>query len=508
MKLQPAKKIANRILASLIIISITSILLACHEEDEIDFRAPIITIDPTVDPSIDAPTPGSNVTSSTVTIIGTISSDVVLVELSLLDDMDNVISTVQATLDGTTFSGDLTLAVGDNKISALAQDAIGNRYTLSFNLHFPQLTYNNGAAANLVIGQADFISNATNRGSTPAANSLSGVQGALFEKELTTLYIPDKANNRILGFNAIPDADGVDANFALGQADLTSSNAGTSATALMNPEGIYTTTTQLFVVDSGNNRVLIWNSHPTANTVAANYVLGQLDFDSSASGCSSSTLSDPAAVMVVDNKILVLDRGNNRLLIWSTFPDEDNPTGIAAGLVIGQVGASAMDTCEANDSDGDGATDTLPSASTLNNPGGFWTDGVSLLIADTGNHRVLVWDTFPTSNGEPADWVIGQPDMGAAVAELNQNSLNSPLSVYSNRAQIFVADTGNARVLMFNNFPAANEMNADTVIGQADFVSNTTGTSDSLMSGYESVYVDRLRLFVADTNRVLIFDSQ
>ncbi|HAA31322.1 MAG TPA: hypothetical protein DCE56_30950, partial [Cyanobacteria bacterium UBA8553] len=34
-----------------------------------------------------------------------------------------------------------------------------------------------------------------------------------------------------------------------------------------------------------------------------------------------------------------------------------------------------------------------------------------LFVADTGNRRVLVWNQLPDSNGQPADLVLGQPDM-------------------------------------------------------------------------------------------------
>ena len=33
-----------------------------------------------------------------------------------------------------------------------------------------------------------------------------------------------------------------------------------------------------------------------------------------------------------------------------------------------------------------------------------------IAVADTDNNRVLIWSTIPTSNGVPADVVVGQPD--------------------------------------------------------------------------------------------------
>lgn len=487
MKLSTLKSKTKLLSIALLAVSLTSVLSACHEEEDIDFRAPTI--------SIDSPTPGSNVSSTNVTISGIISSDVVLVELSLEDDTGTVISgPVQATLAGTSFSGSLTLSVGDNIVNAMAQDAVGNRNSIKFNLHYAQLSFSD-TTADVVIGQADYTANDPNRGSMVAANSLSNVQGTLYQKNLTTLYIPDTANNRVLGFNSIPASDGIDASFVLGQANLTSNTAGLSSTAFTSPNAVYTTSTQLFVADSGNNRVLIWDSHPTTNATAAAHVIGQVDFMSNAVGCSSRTLSNPVSIYVVDDRVVVLDKGNHRVLIWNAIPDAD---GVAADLVIGQQN---MNFCQLNDNDGDGMTDSV-TASTLNNPGGMWTDGERLLVADTDNNRVLVWNTFPATNGQVADVVIGQVDMTSSMV----NNLNGPMSVSSNLTQIFVADTGNTRVLVFDNFPAVNNEVEDSSIGPGFSYDLPTPGMTSFTS-VNNVYVDRSRLFVVDDNRILIFNA-
>lgn len=469
-------------------------LVACHEEDEIDISAPGITVD--------SPTPGSDVTTLSVLITGTVSSDTVLVQLTVKQDEADPGTTIDATLTGTSYSGTVSLMPGANIVSAKAVDANNNTNTITFNLQYPQLNLTNGAAASFVIGQADFVSNLPNQNSTAAANTLSGVQATLHEKQYTTLYVPDSGNNRVLGFNAIPSVSGTSANFVLGQTSFTAVTAGTSATQFTAPSGVYTTDDQLFLADTGNNRVLIWDSHPTSGSVAATRVIGQPDLTTGGSGCSSSTLSGPTSVFVVNDKVLVLDQSNHRVLIWNAIPDAD---GVAADLVVGQQNLSS---CQPNDTVGDNATDGI-SASTLSNPGGIWTDGTRLLVADTDNNRVLVWDTFPTINGEAADWVIGQGDKTSSAVAVppNADSLNAPLSVTSNKNQIIIADSGNTRVLIFNSFPSVDGIAATNVIGQPDFVSTGVGTSDTQMEFYDDVYVDRERLFVVDGNRILVFSN-
>ena len=46
--------------------------------------------------------------------------------------------------------------------------------------------------------------------------------------------------------------------------------------------------------------------------------------------------------------------------------------------------------------------------SVLNHPTKVTTDGTRLIVADTYNHRVLIWNKIPTENYSPADVVIGQ----------------------------------------------------------------------------------------------------
>jgi hypothetical protein len=54
--------------------------------------------------------------------------------------------------------------------------------------------------------------------------------------------------------------------------------------------------------------------------------------------------------------------------------------------------------------------DASPTASHMYSPRGVWTDGRRVIAADSGNHRILIWHTFPDHDGAPADVVLGQPD--------------------------------------------------------------------------------------------------
>ena len=52
-----------------------------------------------------------------------------------------------------------------------------------------------------------------------------------------------------------------------------------------------------------------------------------------------------------------------------------------------------------------------PTAASLRGPNGVWIQNGQLFVADTQNDRVLIYNSIPTSNGAAADIVLGQPNM-------------------------------------------------------------------------------------------------
>ena len=46
----------------------------------------------------------------------------------------------------------------------------------------------------------------------------------------------------------------------------------------------------------------------------------------------------------------------------------------------------------------------------MRGPQGVWIQGGKLYVADTQDHRVLIYNSIPTSNGAAADLVLGQPN--------------------------------------------------------------------------------------------------
>ena len=203
--------------------------------------------------------------------------------------------------------------------------------------------------------------------------------------------------------------------------------------------------------------------------------------------------------------LFVCDTGHHRLLIWNTAPRQDHTP---ADLLIGQPDFQ---------SEGRNGKSNV-SAASLNVPTGVAAAGGILAVADAWNHRVLIWHGYPTNLNQPADVVLGQADFNSALANrgthiASADSLNWCYGVAISNGALYVADTGNRRVLKWNRMPVSNGAPADLVLGETDFVTrdeNAGLAPDATgMRWPHGIVVDRDRLFVADAgnNRIMVWAS-
>ncbi|MCL4365790.1 hypothetical protein M1437_01015 [Patescibacteria group bacterium] len=116
----------------------------------------------------------------------------------------------------------------------------------------------------------------------------------------------------------------------------------------------------------------------------------------------------------------------------------------------------------------------------LNHPMKVTSDGKRLIVSDTYNNRVLIWNSIPLQNYTPADLVLGQEDMTQNSPGTSPNKLRWPTGVTTDGTKLAVADAYNNRVLIWNQFPAKNGQPADVVIGQPDFSQNLEAMIDQV----------------------------
>lgn len=361
-------------------------------------------------------------------------------------------------------------------------------------------TYQPAAA---IIGQSTAAGQTQNNGNGTNLPSATGLEEVSGHVALGSLYVPDTKNNRIMGYATIPTGFGAAASFALGVPSFIVQGSGVvSATNFNRPAACCAAGGKLFVADKDFERVLIWNALPLG-PAAANVALGKPDLLTEGLSQGQNGLSTVTDVCVVGSRVVVADAGNNRVMIWNSVPVA---SGVNADLVIGQPDFLTNS----------GAT----TAAKLTQPLGVWTDGTRLVVADSQNSRVLIWTTFPTSIGQPANLVLGQPDFVTATPGTGTTQLRFPTSVTSDGTQLFVCDEQNHRILIYSPFPTQNNVPPIRVLGQSNFTNGAfnddgqDGIPDGppsirTMSNPRGVTAIGTQLFVCDTgnHRVLIFNG-
>jgi len=113
-----------------------------------------------------------------------------------------------------------------------------------------------------------------------------------------------------------------------------------------------------------------------------------------------------------------------------------------------------------------------PTAGQMYAPRGVWTDGIRVVVCDTGNHRVLLWHDLPDTDGAPADVVIGQPDATsegpAAGGRGPERGLHLPTGVGVVADRLVIADAWHHRLLVWDELPQTDDAAPSAVIGQDD----------------------------------------
>ena len=371
--------------------------------------------------------------------------------------------------------------------------------------------------ANFVLGQRDTNSDERNSGGL-SASSLASPQSAASDGQ--RLYIADRLNSRVLIYKKLPTTTFQAADAVLGQPDLTTGvinntpqyPGAVSAQSLYYPTAVFIKNGQLFVVDSCNHRILIWNTLPTTNQVAADIVIGQPTMTTSLPGSSTKSMAYPQSVAVTNSQMIIADQGNSRILLWNSVPtDRKSDQNPAADLVLGQPDFAAR-------VENNGGL----SAASLSHPQAVFSDGKHLFVSDTGNNRVLIWNSVPknsqTQQRQGADLVLGQPSMitnGANWGGISATSLAAPGGIYFDGVALYLADTNNHRILTWSSLPSNSGKAADRVLGQPDFQNNMEMNPGSVSAGVLSAprsyaLIGTRKIVIADsqTNRILIWNSR
>lgn len=340
----------------------------------------------------------------------------------------------------------------------------------------------------------------------PAADTLYAPRGVWFDDD--RLIAADSGNHRILIWNTFPERDHQPADVVLGHPDM--SCEGPSLMHL--PTGVAMIGERLVVADAWHHRLLVWNRLPDEDGTPPDTIIGQADADAvdpnrGESAARRDGFYWPYAFGFAGGRFFVADTGNRRVVGWDSF--EDALAGAEPVHLIGQDDW----TLRGENRDGPVAPTSFrwPHA-IAGDP-----NGTALWIADAGNHRVVGWsDAAAACDGADPDLVLGQPDLVTAkewpYAPQAANVHRFPYDVSFDAGQLAVSDTANNRVLLHDPAPAAGiAPDADGVLSQPDFGAHGENRwkavePDTLCWPY-GLHLSGDRIAIADSgnNRVVVW---
>jgi uncharacterized protein (TIGR03437 family) len=439
--------------------------------------------------------------------------------------------------------------------SSLAFDSAGNLYVadaFSRVLYFQGPNFaSQGQAANRVLGisppvqqgqPATVYPNQYSLGAPNSTNNLVPPNGVFTQGN--HLFVADTPSNRIAEYDIPSNWAAESTSFpsppimaVYGQIGFSGGKANQAQPqpnqfTLSSPYYGTFVGTQMWISDTGNNRVLAFSPTSTGYT-GASVVVGQLDYIYNAPNLiegkevylSGGLPSGSASAIVVDKNsspphLYIADPGNNRILCFKDARIVGGQSSLTfADMVIGQPD---LKTSQVNFPNGNPLS---PSAQGLFNPIGVAVDNNgNLYVADYGNGRVL---RFPAPFSQPAgtpptaNLVLGQSNFTTTIQNASSNSMHSPfgLALFDGSdvnatplaGGLAVSDPVYNRVLFFKKGAGGdfqNGQSASLVFGQSTFSAISPGAGPGSLHTPLGIASDTSdRLYVADYNnaRVSIF---
>ncbi len=331
-----------------------------------------------------------------------------------------------------------------------------------------------------------FLLPMTDEGAAPSA---FGAYADPAAEDRLKFFINDRTNRRVLVYDRVP-VNGEQPMLVVGQADASGGlkNGGKPrASAAGFADNVHVSVCpngRVLVTDRGNNRVMVYRHIPDASGRAADLVIGQPDFSVNRPGASAASLNQPAAAYCIDNRLVVLDKGNNRLLVFNRIPDT---SGASADYVVGQSDfQTATPGCDSHH---------------FNAPSDVVFTGDRFYVADSGNNRVVAFDGFPAALGAEAKVALGQPSMNLCRPNQGGNvaaqGLKVPSSLAFRDGVLAVGDPGNHRIVFY--FGKTNTgMAAGQVLGQRDLESDRGALADAALASPKGLVFDGDYLWVGD----------
>jgi sugar lactone lactonase YvrE len=365
-------------------------------------------------------------------------------------------------------------------------------------------TIPNYAAADLVLGQPGFL---TGTALPTGAGSLDSPSGVIVDPVSRKVFVTDREDQRVLRYlSADALTNGAPAEAVFGQPRFSSDLEDNPNTELGvdDPSGLFLDRLgRLWVADTDNHRVLMYEAAVSrAGQPLADKVFGQADFITTTSSVGSNKMNRPTGVWVdASDTLWVADRANNRVLRFDTVSNNTDVNS-SADAVLGQPNFVT------NTPSAGAAGLRFPRSVSVSAAG-------KLFVADTNNNRVLRYDNAATlANGANATAVLGQLDFVGTTSGLSATQMGNPAGAFiTPDDSLWVSENDNSRLIRFDGASTkANGAAANGVLGQPNFTTNVSATTDRGLNGgeYGQPFVDGTgALWFAEynNNRILRFPA-
>jgi uncharacterized protein (TIGR03437 family) len=381
---------------------------------------------------------------------------------------------------------------------------------------FPQVTLNTVPAR--AIGQSILIPESGNP-NLVEGRELYSPQGIAVDNSVSPpiVYVADSGNNRVLAWknaasfcsagSSSSACNGATADLVIGQPDRFSTvpqgpGVGTFSTGLYEPSGLAVYKGDLYVVDSGNNRVL---RYPKPFSQTGPYPLpdlyvGQPGLSSRVPNQPSGLVSAQGIFTAGNNQILVAniafdsagnlwmtDPGNRRVLRFPAAAIAKGGGGLTADIEIGQVDfVSAQPALSPTNANSSLVTNqfAVPDGIAFDAAGNLYVSDSDLSVSNTTiPGRVLV---FTASSLTPSSYISAARIMGVSQqtasgtaptqSQIDHTLMINPQGIFMlpNNQGIGVVDTDSSRILIFDPYtlwpdPSTSfSPQATTILGQAN----------------------------------------
>ena len=275
------------------------------------------------------------------------------------------------------------------------------------------------------------------------------------------LYVADSSNDRIQVYNNLsktpPDYD----------TTIGTGSAKTDNTGFNEPISVAVAGGKLYVADASNDRIQVYNN--LSGTPTYERTIGT----TGSAKTNNTGFNNPTGVAVANDKLYVVDNLNYRVQIYNNLsgvPTYERTIGTGSQVLQDQHTG-------------------------FNRPTGVAVADGKLYVADQFNHRVEIYINL---SGTPTH----ERTIGTGQNESNNTGFFNLWGVAVANGKLYVADTGNHRVQIYNNLSGVPTHE------------RTIGTGSRVMSGntgFDSPYgvaVAGDKLYVVDTinDRIQIYE--